>query len=234
MNLKSIIAFCLICWSTTALAQKPFNQKLGDVAVIGFPDKPKVTPEGTGSVYVLTHNLNIYIAQDIHAEKSLQELMTDHINDTVYNATIKALINSVQGTLIYKKPVTVHNLEGQRFLFKANIKGLNWYCYHHMFYLNKTLIYYGVWSRDSLNADSKQVKDFFKTFKLTIAENAVQQTNADELGVKAGYYIGQWLAIVILLSIIGGIIAGIILLNRYLKRKKQRNEQSESWNNYGQ
>jgi hypothetical protein len=183
---------------------------LKNVATITFPDTPKINISSQDTVFTTVNNGAIYLAGAMNAQKSFKELLTKHVLDSMYNGVISGTLESSHGKLIYKKNIVVHNLEGMEFGYTALVKNRILYGYNQTFYLNNTLINYGRWSADSLRSNSKEVTDFFGTFKLTIPEDEIRQNNSEDIGYGVGYFIGK-IAFIGIICLIGGIVVFIII-----------------------
>jgi hypothetical protein len=113
-----LIIFCAL----TAYCQHNFVINLKNVATITFPDTPKINKSSQDTVYTTVNNGAIYLAGAMDAQKSLKELLTKHVLDSMYNGVITGTLESSHGKLIYKKNIIVNNLEGMEFGYTALVK----------------------------------------------------------------------------------------------------------------
>jgi hypothetical protein len=206
---KIIITFFIGFCSFTGYCQQEFVINLKHLATITFPDTPKINIKSTDTVYVAVKSGAIYVAAATHAQKSLKELLTEHILDSMYNSVIVGTLQSSHGKIIYKKKIYLKKLEGLEFGYTISTKDQTLYGFNRVFYLNSTLLNFGRLSRDSLKSDNKELKDFFNTFKLTVSEDNITQDNSSEIGYKIGYGIGT-IAFIGVICLIGWFIVVII------------------------
>jgi len=127
-------------------------------------------------------------------------------------------IQSSHGKLLYKKKITVKDLEGMEFGYTVNTHGQKFYGYSRTLYLNSVLLIIGRWSADSLKSDDKNLKEFFDTFKVKLNSDDIRQDNTDEIAYKVGYGIGTAAFIGVIL-LIGGLIVFIIRKVAYRKNR---------------
>jgi hypothetical protein len=173
---KLILFFLVLFYSITAFCQHSFKQNLKNVATIILPDTPKIEYTKRGTIYIVRKNRVIYISQVAQLNKNLEDFLTEHLADSIYEGFIKGSLKD-GGTLFYKKNIYVNGLHGIEFGYVKRYDSITSYRYHQSFYFNNILIANGFWSRDSLRSDNKEIKAFFSTFKLTIREVDVDQGN---------------------------------------------------------
>ena len=211
---KVLIALFAFFISTTAWCQDSRKIKLKDIGTIIFPVAPTSEVQGDDTLYAVRYNSVTYLATAAYAQKSINELLTEHILDSIYNDLIQGALEPMQGKLLLRKKITLNGAEGVSFAFKGQIKGSPYYGYNQSFYLNNTLIDYGIITPDSLKADDKVLTDFFGSFKLIIKPDEVRQSNVDDVSYGAGYLIGKGLFI-LTICLIG---LGIVFLIRRFTR----------------
>jgi hypothetical protein len=206
--MRKIITTLLVgLYSITAYCQHGFVINLKHIATITFPDSPQYKQSSHDTVYVAVSKTGaIYLAEATHVQKSVKELFNKHVLDSIYNGVIIGTLSSSHGKVLYKKNILVNNLNGIEFGYTVLIKNQIFFGYNQVFYLNKTLINYGLWSKDSLKSDSKPLKVFFGTFKLTVDADDVRQDNSTEMAFNIGYVIG----IVMVIGVI--VLFGLIIV----------------------
>ncbi len=187
---KTIVIILFNFFLLSAYSQHIYKLDLNHVASITFPDTPKTKPNSVGIISTLVFDGKLYIAQVTPFHKSFKDLFTTNLNDSVFSGVIKGSLNSSKGKLLYKKNITVNGLDGVEFCYTAKIGDVNYYRYHQTFCFNKTLVLYALWSKDSLRSDSKDLKSFFRTFKLNSNNVGGDDSTAYQLGHIAGKAIG--------------------------------------------
>lgn len=217
MKKTFITAFIWLC-SLAGYAQHQFVINLKDVATVIFPDTAKTNVHSSDTVYTCVKSGVIYLASATNAEKSIKELLTKHVLDSMYNNVMVGTIQSSHGKLLYKKKITVKDLEGMEFGYTVNTNGQKFYGYSRTLYLNSVLLIIGRWSADSLKSDDKNLKEFFDTFKVKLNSDDIRQDNTDEIAYKVGYGIGTAAFIGVIL-LIGGLIVFIIRKVAYRKNR---------------
>jgi hypothetical protein len=203
---KALLCFLVLLYSITAFCQHLYKQNLNHVAQITFPDTPKMQHDNAGTFYSVTVDRNIYLAQVAIAKKSLRDLFTSHLNDSIYSGVIEGTLTASKGKLLYKRKITVNGLDGVEFSYRAKIKSLNYYRYHQAFYFNNTLVLYGYWTPDSLQSDNKAIKAFFGTFKVTLPDDEVRQDNVSDIAFRFGYVLGIFLIVSVIVLMGFGIV----------------------------
>ena len=220
---KVILFFLVLFYSTTAFCQQRYKQQLNHIATITFPDTPKMQRDSEDTFYSVAANGRVYVAQVGEAKKSLKELFTSHINDTIYAQIIEGSLTGTKGKLLYKKNIEVNGLDGVEFCYTAKVDSQKYYRYHQVFYFNNTLISYGYWTPDSSRSDNKALRAFFGTFKLTINDDDVRQDNVSDLAFRFGYVIGG----LAFIGVIAGIGFGIVFIARKIGYKKRNSKNQE-------
>ncbi|MDP9077548.1 MAG: hypothetical protein M3O71_09020 [Bacteroidota bacterium] len=203
---KIVLSFLTTFFLFNAYCQQGIKQDLNHVATITFPDTPKFQQLKVGAIYTVFTNHKLYIAQAAPVQKNLKDLLTRHLDDSIYQGAITGSLKQAKGKLIYKKKITAHGLTGIEFCYTSPIGMVNYYRYHQAFYFNSTLVLYGYWAPDSLKSDDKGLRDFFGTFKVTIKDSEIRQGNARDLGFKTGKIIGTLLFIAVIIAIGFGIV----------------------------
>jgi len=203
---KVSIVILIILLSSTANAQHAYTQRLDKVATITFPDTPKVKKASLSKFYSTTVNGIYYLVQSVDVHKSLRDLFTPHLDDTVYSSFINATIRTTGGRLLYKHNINAHGLQGVEFAYTAISDSVKHFRYRQVFYFNNLLIINGLSSTDSLKAHDRLLNDFFNTFKLTITGDEVKQNDSIDLGRSFLYAIGIIIAIIVLILIIYTIV----------------------------
>ena len=207
---KTFIIILFGLYSITAYCQHRFVLNLKHIATIAFPDTPKVKYAVGDTMYVAaTETGVIYLAAATPMQKSIKDMTNPHILDSIYSGIIIGTLKSAHGKVLYKKNILVNNLNGVEFGYSIFIKNRLLYGYNQAFYLNNTLINYGRWSADSLKSNSKELKDFFGTFKLTIDADNARQDNSTEIAYGVGRFIGIGLVIGVI-ALFGFLIVLII------------------------
>jgi len=215
--MKKLFLIVFILFSTSfAYSQHLFVQTLDSVATITFPDTPKVQTEATYRIYMTNKAGIAYLAEVSPVQPSLRDMLSKDNLDTTYNGFLKGLLESSHGKLLYKKNITIHDLDGVEFGCESIVKDQKYYTYGRVVFFNNTLINYSVFSILPLNKTDKQLTSFFNTFKVTIAKDDVRQSGADELAYHTGIFIGRLLAFTLLCAIIGVIVFAAIKISRKL------------------
>jgi len=196
--------------------QHPFAQTLDSVATITFPDTPKVKIEAGYHIYAVSDGLITRLAESGPVQTSLRDMLSKGSLDSTYSGFLKGLLESSHGKLLYKKNITINDLDGMEFGSESFIKEQKYYTYGRVVYFNNTLINYSVFSILPLNKTDKQLTSFFNTFKVTIAKDDLRQSGADELAYHAGTFIGGLLVFTVICAIIGGIVFAAIKISRKL------------------
>lgn len=210
-NMKKFIPLIFIALLPfTVFSQKGYKQDLGRSAYITFPDTPKMTVEKDETVFALNDSGIVYLAITAPVKKNLKDLMTKGDNDSLFEGVIIGSLRSSKGRLLYKKPVEMNGLKGLEFAYAADVDSVKSYRYHQAFYLNSTLIFYGYWSKDSLQADDKGMRSFFNSFKLKIKPKDIVQDD----GSKLAYNIGKVLGILFIVVVAVLIGLGVFFLIR--------------------
>jgi len=224
VNLKLIIiAFALICCSTSSFGQYNYIQKLGHLATIALPDTPKLQRKEDSEIYLSRYKGVMFMAQvsDIHG--GLRDLFSSNNTDNYYNHYIKGLLESTKAKLIYKDKIKINDHDGVEFRTTFELKGQKLYGYQHILCLNDTLLMCGIWSSDSLSKDDKHLKVFFDGFKVRSAKQ-LSYDEAGELGRKTGKII----AILMLLCIPVLIGLGIVFVIRKLAYRKNKDKSTSA------
>ena len=193
-----------------AFGQKGYQQDLNKIASITFPDTPKATVKNDETVYVLSDSGIVYLAIAAPVKKGLKDIFTKNVNDSLFNGVILGSLKTSNGKLIYKKPVEMNGLKGLEFGYEPEADSAKSYRYHQTFYVNGTLIFYGYWSKDSLQADDKGMRSFFNSFKLKIKPKDIIQDD----GSKLAYNIGKGIGYVIAAAVIVLFCLGLVFLFR--------------------
>jgi hypothetical protein len=215
---KTLITAIIWLCSLAGYAQHQFVVKLKNIATVTFPDTAKTNITNLDTAYTCVKSGAIYLASATNAQKSVKDLLTSHVLDSIYNNVAVGTIQSSNGKILYKKKIFVKGLEGMEFGYTVNTNGQKLYGYSQTLYLNSVLLIVGRWSADSLKSDDKNLKEFFGTFKVKLKEDEIRQGNTDEIAYKVGYGIGAAAFIGVIL-LIGGLFVFIIRKVAYRKNK---------------
>ena len=195
-KMKTItIIILLFVLPIAAYCQQGFKQDLNHIASITFPDMPKTTVEKNETVFALNDSGIVYLAIAAPVQKGIKDYFTKNSNDSLFQGVIKGSLQSSKGILFYRKNVVMNGLKGLEFGYKAVLDSVKSYRYHQAFYVNNTLIFYGYWSKDSLQADDKGMRSFFNSFKLKVKPVDITQSDVSDLSFKAGEVIGYLICI---------------------------------------
>ena len=220
MNLKLIIiAFALICCSTTSFGQYNYIQKLGHLATIALPDTPKLQRKENFEIYLTKYKGVLFLAEVGNIHGGLIDLINSNNTDTLYNHYIKGVLESTKAKLIYKDKIKINDHDGLEFRTTFELKGQKLYGYQHILCLNDTLLMSGIWSSDSLSKDDKHLKAFFDGFKVRSSEQ-LSQDRAEQLGHKTG----KAIAFLMLLCIPVLIGLGIVFIIKKLIYRKNKDK----------
>jgi len=210
---KAFIAFIIILISSiTAYCQHPYKQNLGGIAVITFPDTPKIkTVSSDVTEYYTNYNNSIYFALLSPLSPGLKDLIDVNNIDSVYHIFITAAIKSSKGHVIFKNNVKFNDLNGVEFCFTSLAKGKIFYNYSRVVYLNEVLIDYAYVSQDSVKNDDKKITGFFNTFKLTIKKEEVIQSNGQVIAAGLGH-LTAYISIITTLLLLG--FGGVFIIRK--------------------
>ena len=190
-DMKKILTLLLVAFIPFAVfSQQGYQQDLNRVASLTFPTKPTATVRDDKTVYVLADSGIVYLAAVAPYKKGVKALFTKNINDSLFHGAMEGSIQSGKGKLIYQKPVELNGLKGLEFAYQAQLNSEKSFRYHQVFYLNNTLIFYGYWSKDSLQADDKGMRSFFNSFTLKVKPTEANQQDASNLAYNVGKGIG--------------------------------------------
>lgn len=203
-----LLAVC----SFAGYSQHVYRQELNQVATINFPDTPKATPTKVGIVYTLADSGRVYLAEASVIRKRFIDFFSDHFNDQLFAGVIEGSLKNTAGKIIYKKSIKVNGLDGIEFCYSAKIDSTIYYRYHQVFYLNNTLVFYGYWSSDSLRSDDKNLRSFFRTFKLTGKTD-------NSTALRLGYIAGKVFGVIIVIGLILLVGLGAIYIIRKMVYK---------------
>jgi len=204
--MKRILIGILIFSSSFTYGQHAFKVDLNHIATITFPDTAKLQPNEDGAIYGVKSNGNIYIAGTNVVYKGAVNSFKKHFEDSIYAGLIDGVLSGTKGKLQYKKNIQTQGISGIEFFYTATADNIDYNIYNQSFYLNNTLILYTCWVPAPINADNKNLKAFFNSFKLTIAKEHVRQDNATEIGYIIGYTIGILLVIGVFVLLGFGIV----------------------------
>ncbi|MDB5157047.1 MAG: hypothetical protein JWR50_1754 [Mucilaginibacter sp.] len=199
---KKIVSVLLIClFSLPAFCQLTYTQNLKKIAQIKFPGQPvvKELPDGI-TMYYLKVNSEIYFAQIAVYKKSLSQLFTNNVNQKIYDDYINGNVKTAKGKLLYKKNISIANLDGVEYVYTSTLPKRELYSYSRLVFLNDTLLNFSLLSRDPLLNTDPKFNDYFKSLKITVPVNKIVSSNIDELANRFGY-IGVILLILILLVV---------------------------------
>jgi hypothetical protein len=204
--MKRILIAILIFTSSFTYGQHPYKVDLNHIATITFPDTAKLEPNNDGVIYGVKLNNNIYTAGANVVYKGVVNSFKKHFEDSLYAQLIDGVLSGTKGKLQYKKNIQIQGISGIDFFYTAAINGVEYNVYNQSFYLNNILILYTCWVPAPITADDKNLKAFFNSFKLTIANEDVRQNNATEIGYIIGYTIGILAVIAVFVSMGFGIV----------------------------
>jgi hypothetical protein len=210
-NMKRIAPLFLVALLPFfAFGQKGYQQDLGKIAAITFPDTPRTTVKNDETVYGLNDSGIVYLAIAAPVKKGLKDIFTKNINDSLFQGVIIGSLRSSKGKLFYKKPIELNGLKGLEFGYECEQDSVRSFRYHQTFYVNGTLIFYGYWSKDSLQADDQGMRAFFNSFKLKIKAKDIVQDD----GSKLAYTVGKGIGYVIIAMVIVLLALGVVFLIR--------------------
>jgi len=190
-DMKKILPLVLLALIPFAVfSQQGYQQDLNHVASLTFPTKPTATVQDVKTIYVLSDSGIVYLAAVAPYKKGVKDLFTKNINDSLFHGAMQGSLQSAKGKLIYQKPVDMNGLKGLEFAYQADLDSVKSYRYHQVFYLNNTLIFYGYWSKESLQTDDKGMRSFFNSFTLKVKPTEANQQDASNLAYNVGKGIG--------------------------------------------
>jgi hypothetical protein len=205
MKKFAIIFIVTLIYPIKAYCQHLYNQGLGGVAFIIFPDTPKVRMISSEKFYTCDYNKSRYIASAMPLTSDLRDLIIGDDFDSLYNNFLNGERNKIKGTIIYKGKVTIDNLNGFEFGCKLKSNGRTYFSYQRLLYLNDILINYTVLTADSLQRNDKKIAAFFKTFKITITEEQIKLRNA----AKLGHIVGKLIVFIVGIGLVVLIVFGL-------------------------
>ncbi|HZY39424.1 MAG TPA: hypothetical protein VFE53_22365 [Mucilaginibacter sp.] len=209
--MKKIVPLILVVLLPfAAFSQQAYKLDLNHIATISFPDTPRLELSSGQRVYTLTHGDSLYIACATPINRFLG-LFGSALNNSFYTGVIKGTLKQSHGKLLYRRSIQMNNINGVEFAYKAVFDSVNYYCYHQAFNVKSTLVFYGYWSRDSLQNDDKKMRAFFGSFKLTDSQPAGPRTSV-------AYKMGFALGIILIVGVIILVGIGIVFLIRRLTK----------------
>ncbi len=192
-----------------AYCQHSYQLDLNKLGTITFPDTPKSTLTSQSKVFTLTYDSVVYMATAAPIGKALG-FFGNALNESFYTGVIKGSLKEAHGKLIYRKSVTLSSLTGVEFCYKAAFDSVTYYCYHQAYKVKNSLVFYGYWSRDSLQSDDKKMRIFFASFKPSKSALAV---TANPFAVDMHRVL--WIFLIVIIVLLAG--AGIILLIKKMR-----------------
>ncbi|TSJ39537.1 hypothetical protein FO440_17500 [Mucilaginibacter corticis] len=210
--MRKIVSFLvLFLLSIPAFCQLIYTQNLKQIAQINFPGQPvvKELPNGI-TMYYLKVNSEIYFAQVASYKKTLSQLFTNNVNQKIYDTYIHGNVNTAKGKLLYKKKISIANLDAVAYTYTSKLPKKELYAYSRLVFLNDKLLNISLLSRDSLPDNDTTLNAYFNSLKINIPANKIVTDNGPELLSRFGYVIG----------IAAILLAGVILVyKRSLQRK---------------
>jgi hypothetical protein len=208
--MKKIAFIILIAFSAIrCYGQHPYIQTLKTLAVITFPDTPKMADSTGDIVYSKNVNYNYYFTQISDQSQSFSDVINASSDDSVYTNFIRSTLKNNSGKLIYRHHINTQGLSGTEYAYTAFRDSTKEYRYRQLFYFNNTMILNGVTSGDSLKRSDTVLTNYFNSFKLTIRKSEIVQSGSVNLGKGVGYAFAVLLAIAVIIALIAGIIATI-------------------------
>lgn len=206
--MKKVLLFVFVALLPLAsFSQQGYQLDLNRLGAITFPDTPKSTYTGKSKVFTLAADSVVYIATAAPIG-SVLGVFGNALNNSFYNGVIKGSLRQAHGKLIYRKNIKLGNLTGIEFGYKAAFDSVNYYCYHQAYDIKNTLVFYGYWSRDSLQSDDKKMRAFFGSFKPSKRALAVT-ANPFALDMRRALWI-----FFIVIMVLGAGVAIILLIRR--------------------
>ena len=217
---KASILLLVLLNSFIGYGQQGYKKDLRGIATITFADTPEMKISGEDTVYMSVSHASgmVYLAVAGNAQKNLNELFTKGVLDTIYNDLISGTLKPLRGKLLYKRKVEINHADGIEFVYEGTKGTQKLYGFNRGLYLNNVIIDYGVLSTDTIKKDNKAALEFFRTFKLKIAEDDIRQSNRDDAAYRIGYILGS----VGFFVVLGLMIVGIVLLIRRLTRRPKK------------
>ena len=199
--MKRIALLILIALAPiVAFSQQGYKLDLNHLGTITFPDTPKLVNTAASKVYTFAGDSSLYIATAAPINKFLGAFGSV-LDDSFYTGVIKGTLKESRGKLFYRKNIKLEDHDGVEFGYKASIDSVTYYCYHQAFNIKSTLIFYGYWSRDSLQSNDKNMRAFFGSLKFSKA--AVADSN---MAFKTGQVLGIMLVVFVVLAAGVGLI----------------------------
>ena len=214
---KIFTTFLILFFAVEAFCQLNYTQDLEHIAQIKFPAAPKIEKIDFGVIaYQYKSEHEIYIANIISNEKTLTQLFAEDANREIYNEYISKYLAEIKGKLIYKKNISMTNLDGIEYQYSTNAFGWKSYSFNRLFFLNDTLVSFSIFLPDSLKKNDKKIDTYFSSFKITIPANHIASNNQTEkisgLAKLAAYII--FIAIPVLIGL------GIVFLIKKIAYRK--------------
>jgi|GEM_PF-4078233 len=211
--MKRILPLILVAFLPfAAYSQRGYQLDLNSLGNITFPDTPKSTLTSKSKVFTFTNDSVVFMATAAPIGTALG-LFGNALNQSFYTGVIKGSLKEANGKLIYRKSITLNSLTGVEFCYKAAFDSVTYYCYHQAYKVKNSLVFYGYWSRDSLQSDDKKMRAFFGSFKPSKSALAV---TANPFAVDMHRVL--WIFLIVMAVLLAG--AGVILLIKKLRPAK--------------
>lgn len=212
-----IITLSLLFLSISVFGQYNYTQKLGSLATVMLPDRPKFKRSDGADTYISRHNGVIFFAEAGDIGGGFKNFFHKDLSDSIYSQYINGLLKGVNGKLIYKNKIKINEHESCEFGYKAELNGHETYSYNRAVALNDTILVCSIFSSDLVSKDNPALNDFFTGFKI----KSDKQLKLDHTA-RFAYKMGKFIGILMTLSILAALGFAVVFLIKKVAYRNKR------------
>lgn len=171
---KLFMTFLILTCAAKAFCQLPHLLNINNMAQINFPGSPvERSIPGKLVIYAYQGMQQSYVVQVAHTKRPTTGSSGADIRNSFFNSEIKLEIDTLKGTLLYKKNIEVDGANGVEYSYSFVTQNVKIYNYNRLIFLNETEIDYYVMSREPLKQTDKVLNDYFNSFKIIIPKKEI-------------------------------------------------------------
>jgi len=172
---KLIVTSLVLICATKAFCQLDYRLNINDMAEIKFPGIPvERNMPGKLVIYAYQGVQQSYVVQAAHTKKPAIGPSATDTRNNFFNNEIKLEIDTLKGTLLYKKNIQIDGVNGVEYSYSFVTQKVKIYNYNRLIFLNEVEIDYYIMSREPLKQNDKVLNDYFNSFKITIPKKDIR------------------------------------------------------------
>jgi hypothetical protein len=211
MNKHLVLIFLFFSTTHFSFGQTWVKQNLSNLATISFPAQP--IPIDT-----LGEKIFIYNTDSSHYFISVKKLtglqLRENELDTFYYGFMKGVLKKTKGKLVSERPFRLDGLKGIEIEYvlttNPNLSELR---FARAIFFNNTIFFYNFWTSSGNREQTETDRNnFFKSFTATADKATIKQYTVmdDDPSYKIGYFIGEILGFIFVITAIVGVIYLIV------------------------